>query len=90
MIIVYHPAVAVNTDGSLNLAEDGAKSDFAQACEDNGIIFLDMSERFTTEYETNHVLPHGFANSSIGSGHLNRHGHAMIADELYNMIKEDS
>ena len=40
------------------------------------------------EYENEAVLPYGFTNTSIGSGHLNKNGHAMIAESLYEIIKE--
>ena len=87
VIIFYHPSTQIDADGSLLLpddAEDRAK--FSELCEKNHIIFLDMTERFQYEYETNHILPHGFSNSSVGSGHLNRYGHEMIAEELYKSI----
>ncbi len=46
-----------------------------------------MGARFLREYEENHLLPYGFANSAVGKGHLNRYGHAMIADELYKLME---
>ena len=36
----------------------------------------------------NHILPHGFSNTSVGSGHLNKEGHAMVAEAIYHRIKE--
>ena len=87
VIIVYHPGTWINQDGTLHLSIDGARDEFRALCEENGIIFLDMSERFAVEYENHHILPHGFANSSVGSGHLNQYGHAMIADELYRIMR---
>lgn len=87
LIIFYHPSTGINSDGSLLLPDDHFyRNLFKEICEENGVIFLDMTERFQTEYDTDHVLPHGFSNSSVGSGHLNADGHAMIADELYKII----
>ena len=40
------------------------------------------------EYNQNYILPHGFINSSIGNGHLNKYGHKMLAEELYKIIEE--
>jgi len=88
IIIVYHPSVALQKDGSLKvITEDHSTDAFSALCADNGITFLDMSERFLEEYEKNHTLPYGFKNSSVGNGHFNKYGHAMIADELYKVIE---
>lgn len=87
IIIVYHPTTQINSDGSLLLpSEDKERERFANLCEKNGITFLDMTERFKYEYDVNHILPHGFINTSVGNGHLNKYGHEMIADELHKII----
>ncbi len=89
IIIVYHPAGGIHADGTLKLPDDAdARETFSVLCDKNGIAFLDMTERFQREYESRHILPHGFCNSSVGSGHLNRYGHEMIADELYQMMEK--
>lgn len=89
IIIVYHPGTIVNYDGTLHLTGDPNMSQqFQKLCENNGIILLDMSNRFEREYNNTFTLPYGFANSSVGSGHLNKYGHSMIADELYDLIAE--
>lgn len=38
-------------------------------------------------YEENHV-PHGFSTGQIGVGHINKYGHAVIAESLYRYINE--
>lgn len=87
VIVFYHPTTQVGSDNTLVLPNnDGYLSSFAETCEKNGICFLDMTDRFLAEYEENHVLPYGFSNTSVGGGHLNRYGHAMIADELIGLI----
>lgn len=87
LIILYHPNVKIDTDGSLQILGDlNSVARFEKSCRDNNILFLDMSERFLQEYESGYVLPYGFANSTVGSGHLNRYGHAMIADALYELM----
>lgn len=89
IIIVYHPGTKVEADGSLRLTGgERVRFQFQELCETNGIIFMDMSARFAAEYAERYVLPYGFSNSSVGSGHLNKYGHAMIADELYKLIQE--
>ena len=89
IIIVYHPGTKVESNGSLRLTDDeNTIFQFQRLCKANDIIFMDMSARFATEYAKSYVLPYGFSNSSVGSGHLNKYGHAMIADELYKLIQE--
>ena len=36
-----------------------------------------MAEPFTESYRREHVLPYGFLNSRIGTGHLNIYGHSL-------------
>ena len=89
IVIVYHPSTKVLSDGQLFLGgKKEAVGKFSELCKDNGIIFLDMSRRFISDYEILHVLPHGFCNSPVGKGHLNRYGHRMIAQELASVVKE--
>ena len=91
LIIFYHPPTAVNQDGDIFFPDNLALSEqFARCCENNGIRFLDMRERFQSEYESRYVLPHGFSNTTVGAGHLNKYGHNMIAEELYRMIWEET
>ncbi len=90
IIIMYHPSTTLNKDGSLNLSSENENiEEFSKLCKENGIYFLDMSDRFREEYEKNYILPYGFSNTSVGTGHLNKYGHEMIAEELYKLIKEE-
>lgn len=90
LMIVYHPGISVSSDGTMNLNVDqNAVARFKISCDANKILFLDMSDRFKEEYESAYILPYGFSNTPVGSGHLNRYGHAMMADELYRLISED-
>ena len=89
LIIMYHPSIYLNEDGSLFVDKDEELTNFfATHCEKNEVEFLDMTQRFIEGYEENLTLPHGFTNSSVGTGHLNRYGHAMIAEALYDLMKE--
>ena len=89
VVIFYHPKLLIDRDGSATTDGDPDMiRQFRTICEDEGVYFIDMSERFLREYEENHILPNGFANSSAGKGHLNRYGHAMIAQELYELLRE--
>ena len=87
LIVVYHPSVALNKDGSLKIeGNPEAVKVFKNACEQNGIYFIDMSERFLSEYAKNFTLPTGFFNTSVTKGHLNKDGHRMFAEEVCKLI----
>jgi hypothetical protein len=88
-IIFYHPHLSLNKDGSAAAKTDDEYLDaFKVACDNNGVYFVDMTAPFMQEYQTNHILPHGFANTAVGVGHLNQNGHRIIANELFNRITE--
>lgn len=89
LIIIYHPSLSIQPDTSVKA--NGSSADvrtLSNLCGETGILFLDMTDRFLEEYENNHVLPHGFFNSSVGNGHLNQYGHAMIAESLCMMMSK--
>lgn len=89
-IILYYPAITIEQDGSLNIRGTAEAVKVAkEVCAKNGVILLDMTERYLNEYEIKHILPYGFVNSSVGAGHLNKYGHAMIADELIKIMEEN-
>ncbi|MBR1437439.1 MAG: hypothetical protein IJ587_02765 [Synergistaceae bacterium] len=88
LIIAYHPSVSLNKDGTLKINGDPEiVKQFSDLCAENGIYFLNMAGRFLEEYKNNYILPYGFANTSVGKGHMNRDGHRMFADEIYALIK---
>lgn len=91
LIIVYQANLSISEDGSATCSGDAELiSRFAKLCENNDVLFLDMSSHFLRYYEETHILPHGFWNTSVGSGHLNKYGHKLIADALYDLIEENA
>lgn len=87
LMIMYHPHFYLNKDGAIRENEDKAYLElFAKVCEEEGVVFVDMTERFLDMYEEHHWFPHGFSNTVLGIGHLNEHGHEAIAQELYETI----
>lgn len=87
IIIFYHPHLKLLENGNAKpLTNEENLNCFAKACSDNGIVFLDMTNKFMNEYKEKHILPHGFYNTSQGKGHLNENGHRMIAEELSKLI----
>ena len=88
LIIAYHPSVSLNKDGTMKINDDPEiVRQFSELCAENGIYFLNMAGRFLEEYKKDYTLPHGFANTSVGKGHMNVYGHRMLADEIYRLIQ---
>lgn len=90
LIIFYHPPTELDEHGNLvDSTDPEALAAFNIACEQNGILFIDMTNQFQTLYENEHILAHGFCNTAVGSGHLNASGHRVIAERLKEVLQED-
>lgn len=90
LIIFYHPTTELDESGKLtNTTNSEALMAFKKACEDNNIIFVDMTDDFERLYEEKSILPYGFINTEVGKGHLNKYGHKVIAEKLAKVISEE-
>lgn len=88
VLVLYHPQTRIDAAGNF-IAGDPATADvFRSACENNGLHFIDMEADFKALYEEKYILAHGFINTEVGAGHLNRYGHKVIADKIMNTIQE--
>ena len=90
-IIVYHPHVLLNTDGTIRLEQPERTeyvSMFSYGCTENGVKFVDMTDDIFAGYSKDYRLPHGFSNTQAGTGHLNAYGHDLVAKRLYETIKD--
>lgn len=91
LIICYHPLVSISKDGSLICETDPEYYEiFSSICEQNDILFVDMTSDFVNAYQSNSIVPNGFVNSEIGAGHINKYGHQMIAQKLSEVITADN
>lgn len=88
IVVVYHPPVEIQTDGTISLRYDVPFDAFRDACAENDIILVDMGPVFLDNYEQEQTLPYGFANTVPGTGHLNTTGHRLIAEALIEVIGE--
>lgn len=89
-IIFYHPHLTANPDGTVVADLDTAHLETLKAaCQANDVLFVDMTETFINMYNEDYVFPHGFCNTSIGTGHLNQYGHKAIAERLAAIISEN-
>lgn len=87
VIIFYHPHMVLKQDGKLIDATNSQYMEaFKSACDENGITFINMADEFQELYNEKHILSHGFFNTAVGSGHLNRYGHEIIARSLSEII----
>lgn len=88
IIVVYHPFETLNKDGSISFSKKEYTDVFAKYAQKHNIDLADMTDDFLKMYENEHHVPHGFITGLIGSGHLNKYGHASIADRLYEIINK--
>lgn len=86
IIIVYHPSETLEKDGSISFGNIEFAEAFSTYSEKYGISFVDMTDRFEKMFYVNHHVPHGFCTGKLAKGHLNKYGHAAIADELFKEI----
>ena len=86
IIILYHPAVSIEHDGSLKLLTNGAEPYYEDICKKHDIYFVDMSKPFLNAYEEDHIVPYGFYNTTMGARHANRSAQKMMAEELYRIL----
>lgn len=87
-IIFYHPHLLLDHDGVALSQPAEEISRFGELCDKNGILWIDMTDDFFTHFEQDHILPHGFSNTAVGVGHLNRHGHRWCAQAILDKIME--
>lgn len=86
-IIFYQPETMIDANGNLiESTDDEYLSLFVDACAKNDIIFVDMTDEFEQLYKEEHILAHGFSNTAVGVGHLNKYGHETIAAKLSEVI----
>lgn len=90
LIIFYLSQGKINRDGAFQLNDTQGKSEaIRDACQELGITFVDMGSTYLDHYDKQRLLPYGFWNSKVGSGHLNAQGHKMIAETLSHTLKKE-
>lgn len=88
-IVFYAPNESVDSDGTLRFSTNQKYYDvYKNTCESLGIVFVDMSTSFKSLYKNERVLAHGFSNTAVGTGHLNKYGHKAVAVALAEMINK--
>lgn len=87
IIVMFHPFEIINADGTIGFSQADYAKVFSRYAEKHDIGFVDMTNDFEKMYYEEHHVPHGFATGETGVGHLNKYGHAVIAESLYQHIR---
>lgn len=90
LFLVYAPTLPWLTQGGVvgqDVAAPTAQA-FADACARNAVPFLNLGPAFLAHYQATGRFPRGFFNSPPGSGHLNEDGHRLVAQAVFQYIKE--
>ena len=87
VIIVCHPGVIINEDGTMTCGSEATDDIMERLCKESGITYIDMRDAFLESYENSHTVPFGFMNTSPATGHINDSAHRMMADALYEVIR---
>lgn len=92
LTMVYLPRIPRIEQGKIVFTDPFAKrmATFARICREHNIGFLNLGGSFIHLYEESGRFPRGFANSRPGQGHLNRHGHGLVAQALYEYAKKQN
>lgn len=85
IFILYHPIVNISGD-QMEVTYDDTYRYFQEACSKQDIQIIDTGAAFQDCYEKQYDVPYGFGNTSMGEGHLNRTGHRILAEELYDAL----
>lgn len=87
IILVYIPAVELDNEGMYAVPKPEIELLLKIAPEYN-IEVLDASEIFLEAYQKDYTFPLGYWNTHYGAGHMNKSGHQLIAEKLYEMLGE--
>lgn len=87
VILAYTPTVLPDEGGHIAVQEQpDERALYQRLCAENGIVFLDLTERNLAAAEELGQLPFGFANTSPGTGHINSLGLRLFAEGVYEQL----
>lgn len=91
VLFVYSPATPVLNKGRLHLKNPEADlaEEFGLLCQDRGIGFINMEDRFLDFHNKTGRFFKGFAKSRPWAGHYNADGHRLVAEAIHRWIKEN-
>lgn len=89
-MVLYIPAQYIVEDGIEYGTDEDYLKIFAKVCQELDIVFIDTTRYADDLYNKEHVLIHGFANSELGKGHMNKYGHKMAAEVIEEYIMKEA
>lgn len=88
-VILFRNKIEIDEDNNAKIeCDEEIVNVFKKCCSEHGIKVIDVNPRFISHYKETYELPYGFANTVPGNGHLNKVGHELISEELYDRINE--
>ena len=89
-ILAYTPTVTPDQTGrGVTDARPGEREAFARLAAENGLLFLDLTQRNIAAMEKDGKLLFGFANTAPGAGHINSAGLRIYAEGVYELIGKE-
>ncbi len=89
IILLQHGMPVADAEHIMHNNQDVKKVEIlSRCCSDNGIIFLDMCQEFADYHNSTSASAYGFPNTSPNTGHLNKTGHNLIAQRIYETVSE--
>lgn len=89
LVLYYIPHLELSKDGSAKATTTEYVKAFKEVAEEYDVIFIDMSEDFSNYYAKTNRLPFGFCNTEVGVGHLNRYGHQLVGEAIFQAISQN-
>ncbi len=87
LVIAYTPPITISAGGAMKRGdEDDLVEMFNNVCKSLDIEFIDCFDAFEENYENTYNVPYGFNNTAVGTGHLNRAGHKILAQEIARAV----
>ncbi len=88
IIFVYLPQVPALNNGKIVFQDSDSQlaSEFARICAFHGMSFINMEKRFCDYFRNTYDFPRGFYNSNPYTGHLNKDGNEIVADEIVKFL----
>ncbi len=87
-IILFIPFQKLGNNGELIYWYDEQEmKTIENICSENNIDIINVKDYFDKIYITDKILVHGFINTEIGAGHLNKYGHKAMLDSLLDYFK---
>jgi len=85
--VVYVPALNYKVGRVVEPQYPWEGTNYRDVCHALGIPFLDTSEALAQAYRETGQPGHGFPNAVVGQGHLNKLGHAAVAQAIHGWLQ---